>query len=157
MLLFIAGIDSENVLSTSFQYISCYSLSSCHSHVIKRLSVSIHLMLLFIKLYPAQQDRSLSFNTSHVTLYRFLNLFVVPQFFRFNTSHVTLYRCFNLCFFCIVAVSIHLMLLFIAIGSEFALLNLSFNTSHVTLYLHELGLDIYKYKFQYISCYSLSL
>ena len=92
MLLFIAGIDSENVLSTSFQYISCYSLSF---------------------LYREFDNKFHSFNTSHITLYRSSSWFVpstIRQFqyiscyslsvepknittieARFNTSHVTLY------------------------------------------------------------------
>ena len=75
-----------------FQYISCYSLSQrCHRQeqrihvsihlmllfigfcaetVVCRIWVSIHLMLLFIKKICDNRESKLSFNTSHVTLYR---------------------------------------------------------------------------------------
>ena len=92
-------------------------------------------MLLFIRLAGGLASASLSFNTSHVTLYRWEDR-VTPGKFkfqyiscyslskqtelasanetRFNTSHVTLYR--NCC----------------SRNREHCL---SFNTSHVTLYL----------------------
>ena len=53
-----------------FQYISCYSLS-CRTHGARRRTmVSIHLMLLFIRLSAAWTAKKRCFNTSHVTLYR---------------------------------------------------------------------------------------
>ena len=56
-----------------FQYISCYSLSLSAILAILDLRVSIHLMLLFITehLQNSNSGRH-SFNTSHVTLYQFV-------------------------------------------------------------------------------------
>ena len=53
----------------SFQYISCYSLSS---HQSQKTGINA------------------CFNTSHVTLYRYM-FFLCSLLHRFNTSHVTLY------------------------------------------------------------------
>ena len=136
MLLFIA--DGKNLCErqTGFQYISCYCLSFTQ----------------FI--YSVRQAY---FNTSHVTVYQKAIWFGIPQsvfqyiscyclsgirvlmpdrILNFNTSHVTVYRKAvakaGRCFF----ISIHLMLLFIDIFPD-----IQFPSN----------------KFQYISCYCLSL
>ena len=98
--------------------------------------VSIHLMLLFIRLCQSCWRIRCGFNTSHVTLYR--NCFPV---------NLTL-----------PGVSIHLMLLFIN-GNKWRLKSqMCFNTSHVTLYLIRLIILKGRWlRFQYISCYSLSV
>ena len=119
--------------------------------------VSIHLMLLFIFSFLVMVTvASISFNTSHVTLYRsratvmlifadvsiHLMLLFIPEIITdyiqaasFNTSHVTLYR------------------------SE-AVVQMQprpgFNTSHVTLYPPPWLRWSRVPSFQYISCYSLS-
>mgnify|MGYP004519921821 CR=1 FL=1 len=74
-----------------FQYISCYSLSKPWAIMTMSFHVSIHLMLLFIQYLLDGMVMDSSFNTSHVTLYLqgaarqgYIN-------YRFNTSHVTLY------------------------------------------------------------------
>ena len=54
-------------------------------------------------------------------------------------------------------VSIHLMLLFIRTGIVYIYRINSFNTSHVTLYLVDEGIVYPLSRFQYISCYSLSM
>ena len=99
--------------------------------------VSIHLMLLFIQKTWFIWDRTLSFNTSHVTLYlsnhagpkssialfQYISCYSLSWSFSspfgssqgFNTSHVTLYQC------CYVRNLSY---------------TLRFNTSHVTLYLN---------------------
>ena len=60
-----------NSLIITFQYISCYSLSGTKIAGIECVSVSIHLMLLFIvQRKSGNVIVSISFNTSHVTLYR---------------------------------------------------------------------------------------
>ena len=158
MLLFIlAGSIKTEALST-FQYITCYSLSLTNNTNIT---------------YGG------SFNTSHVTLYRFpdiknqkTNVVSIHHMLLFITFREhTLHGC--------SFVSIHHMLLFIgqmltSICREFG----GFNTSHVTLYLqparlrrkcsrvsiHHMLLFINnrdgghsrKLRFQYITCYSLS-
>ena len=78
----------------------------------------------------------IGFNTSHVTLYHVLEEVLEVKIDGFNTSHVTLYQ------------AVH--------GRDLCGEN-SFNTSHVTLYHHMLTFRSYLYKFQYISCYSLSI
>ena len=75
------------------------------------------------------------FNTSHITLYRKQSKSVRRQVTCFNTSHVTLYH---------------------SPGSGSTML-LGFNTSHVTLYRQSISLLHLYLKFQYISCYSLSI
>ena len=158
MLLFINILDVYEYLGAAFQYISCYSLSK------GRWNLNLRMM---------------RFNTSHVTLYLTAatgqKITVVFQYiscyslsaknwamdhlecefqyiscyslsyqnsqtelvkFCFNTSHVTLYRGIWCWFCCRGSVSIHLMLLFIELQ----------------------GIQIIQTKrFQYISCYSLSL
>ena len=90
------GFRNEESQRRQFQYISCYSLSLCSRHIrpnshrfntshvtlyqtwqwgnIYQSGVSIHLMLLFIKIMGIQKIPYSSFNTSHVTLY--------PSFYR---------------------------------------------------------------------------
>ena len=125
--------DADEV---TFQHISCYSLSD--QYTVKPFSntVSIHLMLLFI--LETVRDH--------------------PEYSRFNTSHVTLYREEVVWYGTENCVSIHLMLLFIVLAKpkQYAAWR-SFNTSHVTLYLTAHEPDYPILKFQYISCYSLSL
>ena len=113
-------------------------------------------MLLFIVLYSPLERRNKNFNTSHVTVYpspslsritgRYFNTSHVTVYLvhvtlylfwsvNFNTSHVTVYPFrikISLCCFCI---SIHLMLLFIALFSHLS--------QSISI-------------FQYISCYCLS-
>ena len=96
-----------------FQYISCYSLSESRfcmecgsrsfntSHVtlyrkrncrnVHRCIVSIHLMLLFIKMITKELEKLDGFNTSHVTLYQLSGFAATSISICFNTSHVTLY------------------------------------------------------------------
>ena len=79
-------------LFTTFQYISCYSLSVIYSSRSKAKNVvSIHLMLLFIILVGSSLSMKKCFNTSHVTLYLTFQLEVEYIHTSFNTSHVTLY------------------------------------------------------------------
>ena len=99
----------------------------------------------------------MSFNTSHITLYRSLfrtssdssivSIHLMLLFIGFRTE--TVISC--------IWVSIHLMLLFIPLLTSCKWYILCFNTSHVTLYLckKEKTKEGVK-KFQYISCYSLS-
>ena len=81
------GLDTK-----VFQYISCYSLSRNRTNAEENLTVSIHLMLLFIDI--RQKDICSAtgrFNTSHVTLYRGDRIVLRNFLDSFNTSHVTLY------------------------------------------------------------------
>ena len=97
-----------------------------------------------------------SFNTSHVTLYRSLAILHASLVFPFQYI-----SCYSLSGpmgrrVARLAVSIHLMLLFIREHIAEEARNNSFNTSHVTLYLAVLTVSAYQSSFQYISCYSLS-
>ena len=75
--------------------------------------ISIHLMLLFIKMIKRNPPKETNFNTSHVTVYPMMQqLLRLPQK-NFNTSHVTVYLS------CPV---VPMMVSF------------DFNTSHVTVY-----------------------
>ena len=120
-----------------FQYISCYSLSVTIRLLRNGLSlVSIHLMLLFIHAGYGNVTRCLSVSI-HLML-----LFIGNQDHeeriekRFNTSHVTLYPYVARPCVSGTAVSIHLMLLFIP-GDAASWIGAA--------------------RFQYISCYSLSV
>ena len=77
----------------------------------------------------------LSFNTSHVTLYRRKIRKLLRENGSFNTSHVTLYHAISDNQALYFLVSIHLMLLFIGEPDTLSAILFSFNTSHVTLYL----------------------
>ena len=139
-----------------FQYISCYSLSERSFRPGKCYHVSIHLMLLFIRLAERASDFvDTSFNTSHVTLYRgygtysfcgvhvsihlmllFITLEEIKQKYTELFQYISCYslspggkNCRILLF-----VSIHLMLLFIVLRILIQLHSQGFNTSHVTLY-----------------------
>ena len=100
------------------------------------LCVSIHLMLLFIQFPFCDISSQNSFNTSHVVIYRLNMISTETEFIGFNTSHVVIYpdtqyvvasgynpfQYISCCYLSeydflyengTVAVSIHLMLLFI--------------------------------------------
>ena len=172
------GFDRSILEAFLFQYISCYSLSVTMPVWVKVPLVSIHLMLLFIpcRMYLKRTHEYVSihlmllfiaavtqskaaltgFNTSHVTLY--------PSAFWYSCSAIAVSIHLMLLFIgdnnyaCIreSIVSIHLMLLFIQVPCIHIRLCCRFNTSHVTLYpLHDI-FKTGKEKFQYISCYSLS-
>ena len=114
MLLFIgSGLLRGDVL-LKFQYISCYSLSPCHDPLKEAWRVSIHLMLLFIWFLRLLLFFDWCFNTSHVTLYRFICIVFTASWsvsihlmllFIIQTSNYRIIKS---------QVSIHLMLLFIA-------------------------------------------
>ena len=96
-----------------FQYISCYSLSRKYPWGNQReIGVSIHLMLLFIEDELSKIADSGRFNTSHVTLYRYIRgIIIVILWFQYIS-------CYSLSVWSSLSflkwfVSIHLMLLFI--------------------------------------------
>ena len=136
MLLFIDEVSPTNVDYWLFQYITCYSLS-----FIKWEDEEPWSMFQYITCYSLSSschNLALSpncFNTSHVTLYRFL-MHIKRLYLRcFNTSHVTLYLMQKQTHTGSLLVSIHHMLLFIVI--------MTLNSDSVK-------------QFQYITCYSLS-
>ena len=136
MLLFIFFCILFLLSPSWFQYISCYSLSVQGA---------------------AEMPWLISFNTSHVTLYLQQ---MVADADEVTFQHIS---CYSLSDQYTVkpfsnTVSIHLMLLFIVLAKpkQYAAWR-SFNTSHVTLYLTAHEPDYPILKFQYISCYSLSL
>ncbi len=97
-----------------FQYISCCYLSRrCLLQYNLLHFVSIHLMLLFIR-----KQNSVIFRTG----------------ISFNTSHVVVYRVYTFSVTSVMLVSIHLMLLFILMDIYGTVMNYSFNTSHVVIY-----------------------
>ena len=147
MLLFIVEWRVQMGWNDTFQYISCYSLSTsclaiiCACPCFNTSHVTLY-HLLFHRIYYTQNSfqyiscYSLSthsadynsniecFNTSHVTLYQCIKIMIHSFNSCFNTSHVTLY---------------------LASFSDITFPNVGFNTSHVTLYL-----------FQYFTCKCLS-
>ena len=75
----------------------------------------------------------------------------------FNTSHVTVYLCPPSSTGVNSPISIHLMLLFIFVRRRTYNYRKDFNTSHVTVYHVATLISVRFYRFQYISCYCLSL
>ena len=124
--------EEENM---EFQYISCYCLSQLWLLLYYCLEISIHLMLLFIlSPMPLLQSPALHFNTSHVTVYLTGSSPKESIFLNFNTSHVTVYRIPYRHTERLFQISIHLMLLFIKLVVRIIGLSVHFNTSHVTVY-----------------------
>ena len=143
------------------------------------ICVSIHLMLLFIKLLKLSIFSNICFNTSHVTLYPVPIRYLQMVLQRFNTSHVTLYlvkctsnavmwtfqyiSCYSLSIYVKkiyvvpLDVSIHLMLLFIG-DNDYACIRESLVSIHLMLLFipDRKGHRFCEKAFQYISCYSLS-
>ena len=173
------SIGELSVVNRLFQYISCYSLSIKTMVSVGIRKVSIHLMLLFIGLLQSNSEPHSPFQ--YISCY---SLSVTGNTYgakdvRFNTSHVTLYRktiqypqypfcrfqyisCYSLSWSItdnkrLKRVSIHLMLLFIRLVITFFFEMVCFNTSHVTLYQAAPMVKVIDCKFQYISCYSLSV
>ena len=72
MLLFIGSRSEDLETGSTFQYITCYSLSLCSLILLHLYRVSTHHMLLFIKYGERKINIILGFNTSHVTLYLWL-------------------------------------------------------------------------------------
>ena len=121
---------------------------------------------------------NLCFNTSHVTLYRYLvgcdlvccwfqyiscySLSSSPAFHRtarggFNTSHVTLYQHLQYLSASSPAVSIHLMLLFIRENRYGVDWICQVSIHLMLLFIGNTTIGVVEmYLFQYISCYSLS-
>ena len=70
MLLFIRkNVEDINKIII-FQYISCYCLSKKNNIGRNESYISIHLMLLFIRISHVTLDTVCYFNTSHVTVYQ---------------------------------------------------------------------------------------
>ena len=155
MLLFILSGSRFRPTHVWFQYISCYCLSRQPSLNPRLNSISIHLMLLFIRYLELILLHLPNFNTSHVTVYlnhrvhhnhylrfQYISCYCLSALLLaiswyptdFNTSHVTVYL------FCFegksnqTVISIHLMLLFIFVILYNLSSYLNFNTSHVTVY-----------------------
>ena len=83
---------SVETIMVEFQYISCCYLSFRFPTSLCSIPVSIHLMLLFIKIRGDVRQLLRCFNTSHVVIYlgvRTAALATVPGF---NTSHVVIYQ-----------------------------------------------------------------
>ena len=118
-----------------FQYISCYSLSR-----INNVAIFCDPEFQYISCYSLSQ--STFHHLLNCLLFQYISCYSLSKAFllirktmiRFNTSHVTLYRITGRKRKKRKQVSIHLMLLFIFVGSMAASFIPSFNTSHVTLY-----------------------
>ena len=118
--------------------------------------ISIHLMLLFIIEPLLRMCMYMYFNTSHVTVYHY------PGFFCSALRKFQYISCYCLSQGNTVKegankkISIHLMLLFIAVTLGMTTRCLNFNTSHVTVYQSGSPYLSTVPRFQYISCYCLS-
>ena len=118
-----------------FQYISCYCLSSHITISIIYKKISIHLMLLFIGFtQPVIIDKNkFQYISCYCLSAHMRATYVIIK--NFNTSHVTVYLFINFVSFYSELISIHLMLLFIVVHFSASYLVCDFNTSHVTVYL----------------------
>ena len=134
-------------------------------------------MLLFIPQKNKERRIRLSFNTSHVVIYRKLYNMGRKLHKGFNTSHVVIYPdlkefCDAIDWFQYISccylsrlhknntisrkVSIHLMLLFIKENRPSCINEACFNTSHVVIYPYDSSQINCRSLFQYISCCYLS-
>ena len=121
-----------------FQYISCYGLSSS-----RKTNCDSFLKFQYISCYGLSLVQA-SVNL-YLQLFQYISCYGLSwdksdnseHFYDFNTSHVTVYQKLMPC----------------GTGTD-----CHFNTSHVTVYLlrHFQNLS-HLYKFQYISCYGLSM
>ena len=115
MLLFIVRDRRTGRRYKVFQYISCYCLSNLLQIPCIIFFISIHLMLLFIRVNGLKiiQDRWISIH---------LMLLFIDMCLSGKNS--------------VLNISIHLMLLFISERGSNENANRYFNTSHVTVYLY---------------------
>ena len=132
----LSAIEVGVAAGDVFQYISCYSLSRWGEERGKRSSVSIHLMLLFIKFHYVP-----NILINIVSIHLMLLFIMTPEYTAahndgFNTSHVTLYQ------YAIILTVQERMFQYISCYS----LSTVYRPRHIWLRA-----------FQYISCYSLSI
>ena len=136
MLLFITNAFTFAVICFTFQYISCYCLSTflCYFR--------------FLQLH---------FNTSHVTVYRLNQQDLYSNEEYFNTSHVTVYPNADVPISATAVISIHLMLLFINIGHGvyYGIYLFQYISCYCLSQIKEFSSRLIRI-FQYISCYCLS-
>ena len=169
MLLFIVEWRVQMGWNDTFQYISCYSLSTsclaiiCACPCFNTSHVTLYHLLSHRIYYTQNSFQYISCYSLSVTRVKILGEADEFQYIScyslsthsadynsniecFNTSHVTLYQCikimihsFNSCF------NTSHVTLYLASFSDITFPNVGFNTSHVTLYL-----------FQYFTCKCLS-
>ena len=121
----------------TFQYITCYSLSNLTPDTVDQIWA-----FQYITCYSLSESSS------------FLILLICACF---NTSHVTLYRRAVLSSSINEPVSIHHMLLFIWAGGKRLQRYEKVSIHHMLLFIRiSCSLFIVSWKFQYITCYSLS-
>ena len=134
-------------------------------------------MLLFIFLIRTPHTFIANFNTSHVTVYHYPGFFcsalrkfqyiscyclsriTLSQLLKSSSFQYISCYCLSTCFYnarAYIYISIHLMLLFIAVTLGMTTRCLNFNTSHVTVYQSGSPYLSTVPRFQYISCYCLS-
>ena len=105
-------------------------------HTLFHLRISIHLMLLFIRVTTGFNGFNRVFQYISCYCLSLLAVVKVPRFRHFNTSHVTVYHSQRILVHYVLQISIHLMLLFILF------------IRYILRFVHQ---------FQYISCYCLSI
>ena len=135
MLLFIKKVCLRITMIFNFNtsHVTVYHI--CRFKRLLNLSISIHLMLLFIVEQLAAGQTIIIFQyISCYCLSLISGLFQIIHLY-FNTSHVTVYHPKDTNTLCLFLISIHLMLLFIHIVLPDEKKNMHFNTSHVTVYL----------------------
>ena len=120
-----------------FKYISCYCLSGANGEWKNlRISIQIHLMLLFIFVATSQEKEVYEDS---------------------NTSHVIVYRISAAWLILVIHIQIHLMLLFIFTRRSGIVAIPNSNTSHVIVYPKTPQKETGAFLFKYISCYCLSI
>ena len=156
MLLFISLDGLREKDTELFQYISCYCLSYFDTEILpdqnnfntshvtvyrasphwheKFYIISIHLMLLFIVLFRNVLALMNNFNTSHVTVY------LIPSDWSRYTTKFQYISCYCLSRRTRIhrgtnKISIHLMLLFIAVGIFPTLLIVSISIHLMLLFI----------------------
>ena len=128
------------IAMASFQYISCYCLSSSYLLSSTSITISIHLMLLFIAWFRFHCKKKQNISIHLMLL--FISDIPSSSAMYVKFQYISCY-CLSLKGFAnlmrYLKISIHLMLLFIAFDSICKTYIMNFNTSHVTVYHWDLS------------------
>ena len=159
MLLFILYTCVLLNSISMFQYISCYSLSESYNlETYQSVSVSIHLMLLFISIRSVRVRCHNGVSIHLMLLFIFAGTTNNDRFLTFQYI-----SCYSLSMGMRLIDADKIMFQYISCYSlseqiqQWQINMVCFNTSHVTLYRSETQMGLRKILFQYISCYSLSV
>ena len=135
MLLFITEEQLKKYVTTVFQYISCYCLSS-HSPACVLSLICFNTSHVTVYRFPFQEKSAWiqGFNTSHVTVYRRNHVFLISHFwFQYISCYCLSCHPYRSCERGSKFQYISCYCLSLVSGDSYSA-NIRFNTSHVTVY-----------------------